>query len=135
MSETQAQDSHRFCIAPMLDWSDTHARYFWRLLSTHARLYTEMITTGALIHGERDRYLAFNPEEHPLALQLGGSVPEDLGRAVTIARDFGFIEINLNCNLWSEKVMAKAAAQAGFSHGELLETLLAETWRRNGLIS
>ena len=67
-----------FCLAPMMDWSDRHCRYFWRLLTKRARLYTEMVTTGAILRGDRERFLRFNPEEQPLALQLGGSNPAAL---------------------------------------------------------
>jgi hypothetical protein len=74
-----------------------HCRYFWRLLSRRARLYTEMVTTGALIHGDRPRLLAFNPEEQPVALQLGGSDPADLARCARWAEDWGYAEVNLNC--------------------------------------
>ncbi len=98
--------SHRFCLAPMLDWSDRHCRYFWRLLSGRARLYTEMVTTGALIHGERQRYLQFDPAEHPLALQLGGSDPGELARCTRWAATAGFDELNLNCGCPSDRVQS-----------------------------
>src|SRR5712691_2651370 len=70
--------SHRLCVAPMMDWTDRHCRYFLRLITPHARLYTEMITTGALLHGDVARHLDFDCAEHPLALQLGGSDPKAL---------------------------------------------------------
>ncbi len=94
----------RFCIAPMMDWSDRHCRYFWRLLSRNARLYTEMVTTGALVHGDRNRFLKFHPAEHPLALQLGGSDPKSLAECAKMAEDTGFDEINLNCGCPSDRV-------------------------------
>ena len=94
----------RFCCAPMMDWSDRHCRYLWRQLSAHARLYTEMITTGALIHGDRSRLLAYDPAEHPLALQLGGSDPGDLSRCAEWAEARGFDEVNLNCGCPSDRV-------------------------------
>jgi tRNA-dihydrouridine synthase A len=94
----------RFCTAPMMDWSDRHCRFFWRLLSRRARLYTEMVTTGALIHGDRPRFLAFNPEEQPVALQLGGSDPADLARCAAWAEDWGYAEVNLNCGCPSDRV-------------------------------
>ncbi|HBQ42117.1 MAG TPA: tRNA dihydrouridine(20/20a) synthase DusA, partial [Halieaceae bacterium] len=81
----------------MMDWSDRHCRYFWRLLSKQARLYTEMVTTGALIHGDRQRFLGFSPVESPVALQLGGSEPADLARCAAWAADWGYDEVNLNC--------------------------------------
>lgn len=94
----------RFCLAPMMDWSDRHCRYLWRLMSRHARLYTEMITTGAILHGEHARFLTYNPQEHPLALQLGGSNPQDLAQCARIAEDWGYDEVNLNCGCPSDRV-------------------------------
>ncbi|WP_008295103.1 tRNA dihydrouridine(20/20a) synthase DusA [Congregibacter litoralis] len=94
----------RFCTAPMMDWSDRHCRYFWRLLSRRARLYTEMVTTGALIHGDRQRFLQFHEEEAPIALQLGGSNPGDLARCAKWAEDWGYDEVNLNCGCPSDRV-------------------------------
>ncbi|WP_053979423.1 tRNA dihydrouridine(20/20a) synthase DusA [Marinagarivorans algicola] len=94
----------RFCTAPMMEWSDAHCRYFWRLLSKNARLYTEMVTSGALIHGDRRRFLHFNQEEHPIALQLGGSHIAELTECAKIAEDAGFDEINLNCGCPSDRV-------------------------------
>ena len=90
----------------MMDWSDHHCRYFWRLLTRQALLYTEMVTTGALIHGDRERFLHFNPEEHPVALQLGGSEPADLARCARWARDWGYDEVNLNCGCPSDRVQS-----------------------------
>jgi tRNA-dihydrouridine synthase A len=94
----------RFCAAPMMDWSDRHCRYFWRLLSKNALLYTEMVTTGALIHGDRERFLRYNADEHPLALQVGGSNPRDLAECARMAEDWGYDEINLNCGCPSDRV-------------------------------
>ncbi len=91
-------------IAPMMDWTDRHCRYFHRLLSPHARLYTEMVTTGALLHGDVDRHLRFNKEEHFVALQLGGSDPADLATAAKMGEEYGYDEINLNCGCPSERV-------------------------------
>ncbi len=88
----------------MLDWTDRHCRYFHRHLSRHAVLYTEMVTTGALIHGDRHRYLAFNAEENPVALQLGGSNPQDLARCAQMAEDYGYQEVNLNVGCPSDRV-------------------------------
>ena len=93
-------------MAPMMDWSDRHCRYFWRLLTKQSLLYTEMVTTGALIHGERERFLDFNPEEHPVALQLGGSNPTDLARCARWAQDWGYDEVNLNCGCPSDRVQS-----------------------------
>lgn len=94
----------RLSVAPMLDWTDRHCRYFHRLLSRHAVLYTEMVTTGALIHGDVARHLAFNPQEHPVALQLGGSEPGDLAQCARLGEQWGYDEINLNCGCPSERV-------------------------------
>ncbi len=98
----------RLSVAPMMDWTDRHCRYFHRLLSRHALLYTEMVTTGALIHGDRPRHLDFNPEEHPVALQLGGSEPADLAQAARLGEQWGYDEINLNCGCPSERVQRGA---------------------------
>lgn len=97
---------HRFSIAPMLDWSDRHCRYFWRLLTKNALLYTEMVTTGALLHGEAKRFLQFNAEEHPLALQLGGSNAKDLATCSNMAEDWGYDQVNLNCGCPSDRVQS-----------------------------
>ena len=94
----------RLSVAPMMDWTDRHCRYFHRLLTRHTRLYTEMVTTGALLHGDVARHLRFNAEEQPLALQLGGSEPADLARAARMGEQWGYEEINLNCGCPSERV-------------------------------
>ncbi|NOT84854.1 MAG: tRNA dihydrouridine(20/20a) synthase DusA [Methylococcaceae bacterium] len=93
-----------FSVAPMLDWTDKHCRYFHRLLSQHALLYTEMVTTGAIIYGDAHRHLAFNSEENPVALQLGGSDPQDLARCAQMAVDYGYQELNLNVGCPSDRV-------------------------------
>ena len=95
---------HRFSVAPMMDLTDRHCRVFHRLMSRRARLYTEMLTTGAIIHGDRRRLLGFDPSEHPVALQLGGSDPADLAAAAKIGGDFGYDEINLNVGCPSDRV-------------------------------
>lgn len=91
-------------VAPMMDWTDRHCRYFHRLLSPQARLYTEMVTTGALLHGDADRHLRFDSAEHPVALQLGGSNPDDLARCAEMGQRRGYDEINLNCGCPSDRV-------------------------------
>ncbi|WP_028079462.1 tRNA dihydrouridine(20/20a) synthase DusA [Solimonas soli] len=88
----------------MLDWTDRHCRYFLRQMSRHARLYTEMVTTGAILHGDRARFLRFDAAEHPLALQLGGSDAEALAHCAAIGEQFGYDEINLNCGCPSDRV-------------------------------
>ena len=85
-----------FCIAPMMDRTDRHFRYFLRVLSPHARLFTEMVTTGAILHGDADSLLEFDPAERPVALQLGGSDPDSLVRCAGVAQDRGYDEVNLN---------------------------------------
>src|SRR3954447_4809616 len=96
--------AHRFCIAPMMDWTDRHCRVFHRHLTRRSLLYTEMLTTGAIIHGDRERLLGFDAIEHPVALQLGGSVPRGLALAARIGEDFGYDEINLNVGCPSDRV-------------------------------
>ncbi|WP_255324749.1 tRNA dihydrouridine(20/20a) synthase DusA [Thiorhodovibrio frisius] len=91
-------------VAPMLDWTDKHFRFFARLISRHTWLYSEMITTGALIHGDTGRFLRFDPAEHPLALQLGGSDPAELARCARMGADWGYDEINLNVGCPSDRV-------------------------------
>jgi len=98
----------RLSVAPMMDWTDRHCRYFHRLLSRRALLYTEMVTAAALIHGPRNRLLAYSPEEHPVALQLGGSDPAMLAEAVRIALPYGYDEINLNVGCPSDRVQSGA---------------------------
>ncbi|UOA08312.1 tRNA dihydrouridine(20/20a) synthase DusA [Methylobacter sp. S3L5C] len=95
---------HRFCVAPMLDWTDSRCRFFHRLISKHAFLYTEMVTTGALIHGDHHRFLQFNAVENPLAFQLGGSNPLDLAICAKMVEDYGYMEVNLNVGCPSDRV-------------------------------
>jgi tRNA-dihydrouridine synthase A len=104
----QPHSPWRVSVAPMMDWTDRHCRYFHRLLSRHALLYTEMVTTGALVHGDVPRHLDFNAEEHPVALQLGGSDPADLAHSARLGQQWGYQEINLNCGCPSERVQRGA---------------------------
>jgi len=103
-SLVNGREAWRLSVAPMMEWTDRHCRYFHRLLSKHTRLYTEMVTTGALVHGDVKRHLQFNAEEHPLALQLGGSEPADLAHCARLAEQWGYDEVNLNCGCPSERV-------------------------------
>jgi tRNA-dihydrouridine synthase A len=96
----------RLSVAPMMDWTDRHCRFFHRLLSPHALLYTEMVTAPAVLHGDRARLLAFDAAEHPLALQLGGSEPAELAAAARIGADLGYDEINLNVGCPSDRVQS-----------------------------
>lgn len=95
---------HRFSIAPMMEWTDRHCRFFHRLLTRRALLYTEMLTTGAVLHGDRSRLLRHDPAEHPVALQVGGADPAALSACARIGEDFGFDEINLNVGCPSDRV-------------------------------
>jgi tRNA-dihydrouridine synthase A len=96
--------SRRFCVAPMMEWTDRHCRFFHRLLTRRALIYTEMLTTGAVLRGDRARLLAFDPFEHPVGLQLGGSEPGALSVSARIGEDFGYDEINLNVGCPSDRV-------------------------------
>jgi tRNA-dihydrouridine synthase A len=96
----------RLSVAPMMDRTDRHCRYFLRLLSRRTLLYTEMITTGAILRGDRERLLAFDPSEHPVALQLGGAEPEALAECARIAEAFGYDEVNLNLGCPSDRVQS-----------------------------
>ena len=98
----------RVSVAPMMDWTDRHCRYFHRLLTQHTLLYTEMVTTGALVHGDVARHLRFNEQEHPVALQLGGSEAADLAHCAKLGEHWGYDEINLNCGCPSERVQRGA---------------------------
>ncbi len=98
--------SARFSVAPMMDWTDRRCRAFHRLLTRRARLYTEMVTADAVVFGPRERLIGFAPEEHPVALQLGGSDPKRLAEAARIGGDFGYDEINLNCGCPSDRVQS-----------------------------
>ncbi|MES2017319.1 MAG: tRNA dihydrouridine(20/20a) synthase DusA [Pseudomonadota bacterium] len=100
--------SRRLSVAPMMDWTDRHCRVFHRQITRHTWLYTEMVTTGALVYGDVERHLRFSEEEHPVALQLGGSDPGDLAKAARLGQEWGYDEINLNCGCPSERVQKGA---------------------------
>ncbi|MEZ5827763.1 MAG: tRNA dihydrouridine(20/20a) synthase DusA [Hyphomicrobiales bacterium] len=99
-------DSHRFCVAPMMEWTDRHCRSFMRLISKHAFLYTEMVTAEAVLFGDRERVLGFSAAEHPVGLQLGGSDPEKLAEAARVGTEWGYGEINLNIGCPSDRVQS-----------------------------
>jgi tRNA-dihydrouridine synthase A len=103
-TEVSEIKAYRFSVAPMMEWTDRHCRFFHRLLTRRALLYTEMLTTGAVLHGDRSRLLRFDPAEHPVALQLGGSDPRALAECARIGADAGFDEINLNAGCPSDRV-------------------------------
>src|ERR1700677_1971641 len=102
----QQYQSHRFCVAPLMDWTDRHCRRLHRELSRRARLCTEMLTADAVLHGDRERLLGFAAAEHPVALQLGGSEPGKLATAARIGADLGYDEINLNVGCPSDRVQS-----------------------------
>lgn len=104
----------------MMDWSDRHCRYYFRQLAQHALLYTEMVTSAALVHGDIWRHLAFDPAEHPVALQLGGSEPPELARCARLGEDWGYDEINLNCGCPSERVQKGAFGACLMAEPELV---------------
>jgi len=117
-----AELDRTFTTAPMMDWSDRHCRLFWRQLTKHAVLYTEMVTTGAIIHGAGgpERFLSYNDEEHPLALQLGGSKPDELAQCSKIAQKFGYDEVNLNVGCPSDRVQNNMIGACLMAHPDLV---------------
>ncbi|HEV2007577.1 MAG TPA: tRNA dihydrouridine(20/20a) synthase DusA, partial [Burkholderiales bacterium] len=117
---TETTRAHRLCVAPMMDWTDRHCRYFLRQVSASAFLYTEMITTGALLHGNVERHLAFSAEEHPVAAQLGGSEPDELAKCAALVEQFGYDEVNLNIGCPSERVQRGAFGACLMAEPELV---------------
>jgi tRNA-dihydrouridine synthase A len=113
------------CVAPMMDWTDRNCRFFHRQISRHALLYTEMLTTGAVIHGDRERLLGFSPAEHPVAIQLGGSEPDQLAKAARIAEEWGYDEINLNVGCPSDRVQSGRFGACLMAEPELVAQLVA----------
>ena len=107
-SGKRPHNGRRISVAPMMDWTDRHCRMFHRQITRHTWFYTEMVTTGALLHGDVPRHLDFNDEEHPVALQLGGSEPADLAKSAKLGEQWGYDEINLNCGCPSERVQKGA---------------------------
>jgi tRNA-dihydrouridine synthase A len=101
---TGAASAWRFSVAPMMDWTDRHCRFFHRIMTRRALLYTEMVTSAAVIHGQRARLIGFDPAEQPVAVQLGGAEPHELAEAARICADFGYCEINLNVGCPSDRV-------------------------------
>jgi len=115
-----APTGRKISVAPMMDWTDRHCRHFHRIISQHTWLYTEMVTTGALVYGDVERHLRFNEEEHPVALQLGGSDPADLATSARLGQKWGYDEINLNCGCPSERVQKGAFGACLMSEPELV---------------
>src|SRR5216683_6300870 len=122
---TKQNQSHRFAVAPMMDWTDRHCRVLHRLLSRRARLYTEMVTTDAILHGDRERLIGFSRIEHPVALQLGGAEPEKLAQAARIGAAFGYDEINLNVGCPSDRVQSGCFGAALMREPELVGACVA----------
>ncbi|WPO98468.1 tRNA dihydrouridine(20/20a) synthase DusA [Pseudomonas sp. HR96] len=115
------EPSRRFSVAPMMDWTDRHCRFFLRILSRHALLYTEMVTTGALIHGDNSqRFLRYDEAEHPIALQLGGSTPADLAVCARMAQQHGYDEVNLNVGCPSDRVQNNMIGACLMAHPALV---------------
>jgi tRNA-dihydrouridine synthase A len=112
--------NRKFSVAPMMDWTDRHCRFFLRQLSRHALLYTEMVTSGALIHGDRERFLRYSECEHPLALQLGGSNPQDLAACAKMAEQHGYDEVNLNVGCPSDRVQNNMIGACLMGHPALV---------------
>ena len=117
--------SHRFCVAPMMEWTDRHCRYFLRLFSEHTLLYTEMVSTGALLHGDAKRFLRFDPAEQPVALQLGGSDPAELAACAQLGEQAGFAEINFNAGCPSDRVQRGKIGACLMAEPELVADCLA----------
>jgi len=117
--------SHRLCVAPMMDWTDRHCRFFLRLISRRARLYTEMITGAALLHGDVPHHLDFDPAERPVALQLGGSDPATLAHCAKLGARWGYDEINLNCGCPSERVQTGSFGACLMAEPALVATCVA----------
>lgn len=125
-NKTPKELNRTFSVAPMMEWTDRHFRYFARLMSQHTLLYTEMVTTGAIIHGgNTDRFLAYNDEEHPIALQLGGSNPEELAKCVEIADQYEYDEINLNVGCPSDRVQNNMIGACLMGHADLVKECLS----------
>ncbi len=115
----------RISVAPMMDWTDRHCRYFLRLISPSALLYTEMVTAAAIVHGDADRFLRFNSEEHPVALQLGGSDPGWMAQATSMAATFGYDEVNINVGCPSDRVQSGQFGACLMAQPELVSTCYA----------
>ncbi|HEU0017124.1 MAG TPA: tRNA dihydrouridine(20/20a) synthase DusA [Methyloceanibacter sp.] len=121
----QLDQRHKFCVAPMMEWTDRHCRYFLRLISKRTLLYTEMVTADAVLRGDRKRLLQFHADEHPVALQVGGSDADALAEAARIGAEFGYDEINLNVGCPSDRVQAGRFGACLMAEPELVADLIA----------
>ncbi|NVK44074.1 MAG: tRNA dihydrouridine(20/20a) synthase DusA [Oceanospirillaceae bacterium] len=126
LAKLEDRVNRRFSVAPMMDWTDRHCRYFHRLLSGQALLYTEMVTTGALLYGDAERFLRYDPAEHPIALQLGGSDPEALARCARLAEEHGYDEVNLNVGCPSDRVQNNMIGACLMAHPQLVADCLEQ---------
>lgn len=124
-AESTLKQAHRLSVAPMLDWTNRDFRYFLRLISKHCLLYTEMVTTGALIHGDRERFLGHDISEYLLALQLGGSNPKDLAQCARLGQEAGYSEINLNVGCPSDRVQSGSFGACLMAEPELVAECIA----------
>lgn len=123
----------KISVAPMMDWTDRHCRYFHRLISPNAILYSEMVTTGALLHGNAERFLRFNTQEHPVTLQLGGSDPYELAKCTEMAAEAGYDEVNLNCGCPSDRVQKGKIGAILMTEPDLVATCYAEMSKASAL--
>ncbi|MGB6427343.1 MAG: tRNA dihydrouridine(20/20a) synthase DusA [Methyloceanibacter sp.] len=126
-------NTHIFCVAPMMEWTDRHCRYFLRLLSRRTLLYTEMVTADAVLRGDRKRLLQFNPAEHPVALQLGGSDSQGLAEAARIGTELGYDEINLNVGCPSDRVQAGRFGACLMAEPELVAECISAMGAKAGV--
>lgn len=126
-------NSHRICLAPMLDYTDRHFRYLLRLLSKKTFLYSEMVTCGAILFGNRDHHLSFSNEEHPLSLQLGGGEPSELGKACKIASEYGYDEINLNVGCPSPRVQSGKFGAMLMEHPKMVAQCMQQMQQNSDL--
>ncbi len=117
---TRPEPSRRFSVAPMMDWTDSRCRFFMRLMTKEALLYTEMVTTGAILHGDKARFLDYHETEHPLALQLGGSNPAELAQCAKLAQDWQYDEVNLNVGCPSDRVQNNMIGACLMGHPALV---------------
>ena len=125
--------NRRFSVAPMMAWTDRHCRMFHRTMTRQSVLYTEMVTTGALIYGDRDRYLSYNDGEHPVALQLGGSNPKELAECAKMAEDYGYDEVNLNVGCPSDRVQNNMIGACLMAHPTIVRDCLGEMQQAVGI--
>lgn len=130
LSKQKVKPTGALSVAPMMDWTDRHCRYFHRLLSPSALLYTEMVTTGALLHGDKQRWLAFDNVEQPLALQLGGSNPKDMAACALFAQQAGYQEVNINVGCPSDRVQNGRIGACLMSEPELVAQCVSEMRER-----